>query len=70
MYDDDTGDNLNHPTAVVIAFTDHLAIILRIDLQIPVLSRGRSEWKLNTRLLRETEAAMNVSSRLGNVKGQ
>jgi hypothetical protein len=37
---------------VATAFTDHLTMILRIDLHMPVLRRGRSEWKLNARLLR------------------
>jgi hypothetical protein len=40
-------------TTVATAFTDHLAIILLIDLPIPVLSLGRSEWKLHARFLRD-----------------
>jgi hypothetical protein len=38
-------------TAVVTAFTDYLAVVLQIDLHIPLLRRGRGTWKLNARLL-------------------
>ena len=38
-------------TAVVAAFKDHLAVVLQIDLHIPVLRCGRVKWKLNLRLL-------------------
>jgi hypothetical protein len=37
----------------VIAFTDHLAVILRIALNVTTARRGRSYWKMNAALLRE-----------------
>jgi hypothetical protein len=52
IYDDDPGDKIIS-TTVATALTDHLAIILLIDLPIPVLRRSRSEWKLNARFLRD-----------------
>jgi len=33
------------------AFTDHLAVVLRIALQVTPVWRGRSYWKMNTTLL-------------------
>jgi hypothetical protein len=38
----------------VAAFTDHLAVILRISLEVNTVQRGRSYWKLETALLSET----------------
>ena len=37
----------------VAAFTDHLAVVLRIELEVTTAWRGRSYWKMNTTLLRE-----------------
>lgn len=36
------------------AFTDHLAVCLRIKLEVPLLQRGRGLWNMNTKLLGET----------------
>jgi hypothetical protein len=36
------------------AFTDHHAIILRMEINNPTMPRGRGFWKMNTTLLRET----------------
>jgi hypothetical protein len=33
------------------AFTDHLAVVLRIALEVTPVWRGRSYWKMNTTLL-------------------
>jgi hypothetical protein len=39
---------------VFAAFTDHLAVCLRIMLEAPLLQRGRGLWHMNTKLLGET----------------
>jgi len=33
---------------VAAAFTDHLAVVLRLTLDAPILRRGRGTWKLNS----------------------
>jgi hypothetical protein len=44
---------------VVSAFTDHLSVVLRLSLDIPLARRGRRFWKMNISLLEETvEAAV------------
>jgi hypothetical protein len=35
------------------AFTDHHALILRMEINNPTMPRGRGFWKMNTTLLRE-----------------
>jgi hypothetical protein len=35
------------------AFTDHLALILRISIKAPIVRRGRASWKINSSLLDE-----------------
>jgi len=37
----------------VAAFTDHLAVVIRIALEATTMRHGRSYWKMNTALLRE-----------------
>ena len=37
----------------VAAFTDHLAVILRIALNVTTVQLGRSYWKMDTALLRD-----------------
>jgi len=37
----------------VAAFTDHLAVVIRIALEATTMRRGRSYWKMNTALLCE-----------------
>jgi len=38
---------------LVAAFTDHLAIVLRIESSDPILIRGRELWRMNTTILDE-----------------
>ena len=35
------------------AFTDHLAVVLRITLQVTTMRRGRGFWRMNMALLRD-----------------
>ena len=35
------------------AFTDHLPVVIRIDLEATTMRRGRSYWKMNTAFLRD-----------------
>ena len=37
----------------VAAFTDHLAVVIRIALEATTMLRGRSYWKINMALLSE-----------------
>jgi hypothetical protein len=39
---------------VAPAFTDHLAVVLRLAVDIPLPVRGKSYWKINTSYLHET----------------
>ena len=36
------------------AFTDHLAVCLRVNLEAPLLQRGQGLWKMNAKLLEDT----------------
>jgi endonuclease/exonuclease/phosphatase family metal-dependent hydrolase len=38
---------------VAAVFTDHLAVILRLSVNVPMVRRGRGLWKLNATLLEE-----------------
>jgi hypothetical protein len=38
---------------VVAAFTDHLAVMLRLSMDSPIWLRGRGAWRLNSSLLNE-----------------
>jgi len=35
------------------AFTDHFAVVLRIAIDAPVVSRGKGYWRMNTSLLKD-----------------
>ena len=35
------------------AFTEHLAVILRLSVEVPIIQRGRGLWKMNTSLFDE-----------------
>lgn len=37
---------------VAAAFTDHMAVILRLAIEVPLPVRGRSYWRMNSSLLR------------------
>jgi len=38
---------------VVAAFTDHLAVVLSIALDVDIIRRGRSFWKMNAKLMQD-----------------
>jgi hypothetical protein len=38
---------------VAAVFTDHMAIILRLSIDIPSMTRGRGYWRMNVSYLRE-----------------
>jgi hypothetical protein len=40
--------------AVMAAFTNHLTVCLRINLEAPLVRRGRGQWKMNITLMDET----------------
>ena len=39
--------------AVVAPFTDHLAVCLRISIDLPIMWRGRGLWKINSAVITE-----------------
>jgi len=47
----------------VTAFTDHLAVILRIALDVTIIHRGRSYWKMDEALVREAGVLETVRRR-------
>jgi len=47
-----SGQKYGIETAVA-AFTDHLAVILRIALDVTTIQRGRSYWKMDAALVRD-----------------
>jgi hypothetical protein len=40
---------------IVATFTDHLAVVMRMESNDPELTSGRGFWRMNTTLLRETD---------------
>jgi hypothetical protein len=38
---------------VAATFTDHLAVVLRLTVDIPILRRGRGIWKMNAAFVEE-----------------
>ena len=38
---------------VAAAFTDHLAVILRLSVEVPIIRRGKGLWKMNTGMFDE-----------------
>jgi hypothetical protein len=40
---------------VVTAFTDHLAVVLRMALDVDIIRRGRSFWKMNATLMQDAQ---------------
>ena len=45
--------NLSRNKQKVAAFTDHLAVVIKIALETTTMRCGRSYWKMNTALLSE-----------------
>ena len=45
------------------AFTDHMAVILRIATEDPILLKGRGYWRMNTRLLRDNVIKQNLETK-------
>jgi hypothetical protein len=49
------------------AFTDHHAVVLRINLDIPHTSRGKGLWTLNNQLLSGEEIQARIDGGLPNI---
>jgi hypothetical protein len=45
---------------VAAAFTDHLAVVLRLRVDIPILRKGRRLWKMNTPFIEENRCKENL----------
>lgn len=39
---------------MIAAFIDHLAVCLRVNLEAPLLQRGRGQWQMKTKLVEDT----------------
>jgi len=46
---------------VVAAFTDHLAVVLSIELNVDIIRRGRSFWKINAELMQDAHFQAQLS---------
>jgi len=38
---------------VAAAFTDHLSVVMRLSVDVPIVRRGKGFWKMNTVILSE-----------------
>ena len=38
---------------VAAAFTDHLSVVMRFSVDVPIMRRGKGFWKMNTSILSE-----------------
>jgi exonuclease III len=56
----DLGANEIGVETVAAAFTDHLPVILRLSVDVPIERRGRGLWKLNASLLEEAAFSENI----------
>jgi hypothetical protein len=45
---------------VAAAFTDHLAVLIRLKLTAPNMHRGRGRWRMNTTLLNDEQFRMKI----------
>ena len=55
---------------VFASFTDQLAVCLRIKLEVPLLQGGRGLWKMNTKLLEDTDAVFSRSGQSGDYRNE
>ena len=46
---------------IAVAFSDHMAVLLRIDLSIPFVHRGRGRWQMNTSFLKDRTVQQKIS---------
>ena len=51
---EDLSCNKQGAETIAAAFTDHLAVLIRIKLATPMLLRGKGRWRMNTFLLKDT----------------
>lgn len=45
---------------VISAFTDHLAVCMRMKLKADLLQRGMGLWKMNTKRLEDTSRRIHI----------
>ena len=64
-----SGQKYGIETAVA-AFTDHLAVIFRIVLDVTTIQRGRSYWKIDAALVRDEEVQETLHQRCSGWKRQ
>jgi len=53
---------------VPTAFTDHLSVVMRLSVDVPIVRRGKGVWKMNTSILSE-EAFKRGCARSGRFGG-
>jgi len=53
---------------IAAAFTDHLAIVLRVSLSAPCTTRGKGYWRMNPTYLDDQQFIQKFQTTLGNVE--
>ena len=49
--------------SILAAFTDHMAVILRVGTEDPIMLKGRGYWRMNTLLLRDNVIKKNLETK-------
>jgi hypothetical protein len=52
------------------AFTDHLAVVLRLSWSTPIIRRGRGTWKLNSDILKSEQTMEAIKQQWTMLKAQ
>jgi hypothetical protein len=55
---------------VAAAFTDHLAVVLRLLWSTPIIRRGRGTWKLNSDILKSEQTMEAIEQQRTRLKAQ
>ena len=56
--------------AILAPFTDHLAICLRITIDLPIMRRGHGLWKMDSAVITENACAEKLKTIWGQLKRQ
>ena len=56
--------------AIIAPSTDHLAICLRIAIDLPIMRRGRRLWKMDSAVITENTCTENLRTVLGQLQWQ
>ena len=56
--------------AILAPFTDHLAICLRISIDLPIMRRGRGLWKMDSAVITENACTEKLRTLWGQLQRQ